>query len=302
MATQIKKKFIENGAVDGVKLRLLLNQAIIQEGALGDIELIKLDSDGKVQLATGEAAVKADVSQEEAARIAADTALEVSVSKNTNDIKSLESTSNDRDDALQALIDALTSDIVLESSTRQAADENLQQQINNIISNIDPSALDSLTEIVEAFQNADSDLQDAINAALGTHTSELAIETSARIAADEALQNSIDAEIERATLADATLEAKLAAAESQVQQLQSVVWYDEKIVVDSTVIANGFIMLQRVPETGSVIGNIDRLSIFEGETEDFIVDNAKVTFLNTLIGTGNQKIQIGDELRFKYRA
>jgi len=302
MATQIKKKFIENGAVDGVKLRLLLNQAIIQEGALGDIELIKLDSDGKVQLATGEAAVKADISQEEAARIAADTALELSVSKNANDIVSLESTSNDRDDALQVLIDALTSDIVLESSTRQAADENLQQQINNILSNIDPSALDSLTEIVEAFQNADSDLQDAINAALGTHTSELAIETSARIAADEALQNSINAEVERAILADATLEAKLAAAESQVQQLQSIVWYDEKIVVDSTVIANGFIMLQRIPETGSVIGNIDRLSIFEGETEDFIVDNAKVTFLNTLVGTGNQKIQIGDELRFKYRS
>jgi len=43
-----------------------------------------------------------------------------------------------------------------EITDRTNADTALQDQINDIISNTDPAALDSLTEIVTAFQNADS--------------------------------------------------------------------------------------------------------------------------------------------------
>ena len=42
------------------------------------------------------------------------------------------------------------------------AEDKLTTQINNILSNVDPTALDSLTEIVTEFQNADADLNNAI--------------------------------------------------------------------------------------------------------------------------------------------
>ena len=49
-----------------------------------------------------------------------------------------------------------------EASTRAKADANLQDQIDNVLSNIDPKSLDSLTEIVAAFEAADKDLNGAI--------------------------------------------------------------------------------------------------------------------------------------------
>lgn len=78
-----------------------------------------------------------------------------------------------------------------ESSIRSdfaAADTALQNQINNIISNVDPVALDSLTEIVNAFQTADNTLTAGINA----NATAIANETTARVAADDALGVRID--------------------------------------------------------------------------------------------------------------
>ena len=57
---------------------------------------------------------------------------------------------------------------------RQVADENLQTQINNLISNSDPSVLDSLSEILTTLQSA------------------IAAEQSARIAADEQISAVLD--------------------------------------------------------------------------------------------------------------
>jgi len=84
-------------------------------------------------------------------------------------------------------------EVSVEQAARIAGDDALQAQIDDIMSNTDPAALDSLTEIVAAFQSADSDLQAAITSVLGTHTSELAVETQARIDGDAAVQSSLDA-------------------------------------------------------------------------------------------------------------
>lgn len=70
----------------------------------------------------------------------------------------------------------------------EAADTNLQTQINNIISNVDPVALDSLTEIVNAFQSADDTLTAGINA----NATAIANETTARSNADTALNTRVD--------------------------------------------------------------------------------------------------------------
>ena len=52
--------------------------------------------------------------------------------------------------------DSINTALQQEITDRTNADTNLQDQINDIISNTDPAALDSLSEIVTAFQNADS--------------------------------------------------------------------------------------------------------------------------------------------------
>lgn len=75
MTLQIKKKFIEDKAIDGEKIELEAGQALkqvsIADGGLS-IDLIKLDAEGKVQVATGEVAVKADISslQEQTSELA----------------------------------------------------------------------------------------------------------------------------------------------------------------------------------------------------------------------------------------
>jgi hypothetical protein len=62
----------------------------------------------------------------------------------------------------------ISTDLTQEIANRQAADTNLQTQIDFITTNTDPAALDSLTEIVTAFQDADSAAQIASTADLAT--------------------------------------------------------------------------------------------------------------------------------------
>ena len=76
--------------------------------------------------------------------------------------------------------------IAAEASTRASADTALGARIDSILTNTDAEALNSLTEIVTAFQSADGNLSQAITTALSTHTSELATETTARITGDAA--------------------------------------------------------------------------------------------------------------------
>ena len=60
----------------------------------------------------------------------------------------------------------INTDLTQEIADRQAADTNLQSQIDFITTNTDPAALDSLTEIVTAFQDADANAQIASSADL----------------------------------------------------------------------------------------------------------------------------------------
>jgi hypothetical protein len=98
---------------------------------------------------------------------------------------------------------ALTTSLGIETTNRSTADAGLQSQIDDILSNTDPAALDSLSELVAAYEAADANLSAAITAALGTHTSELAAEEAARIAADGVLTNDLATEVARATAAEA---------------------------------------------------------------------------------------------------
>ena len=130
-------------------------------------------------------------------------------------------------DGLAASIQTNADNLAQEILDRAAGDTTLQGNIdtltatvNNIISNTDPAALDSLTEIVTAFQNADSTLTGAVAA----NSADILAETNARIAADDALGVRIDDVITAYTTADtaattdrAAIRSEFAAADATLQ-------------------------------------------------------------------------------------
>ena len=120
------------------------------------------------------------------------------------------------------------------NSDTQAAVDSLQTQIDSILG-ASPETLDTLVEIVSAFEGADSDIQSLLAANSSQLTAnasqitsvadDLAVETARRISGDTALENSLNAEIARATAADnlnaAAINAEAVARQSDVASLQA---------------------------------------------------------------------------------
>jgi hypothetical protein len=100
-----------------------------------------------------------------------------------------------------------------ESSARQAAEAGLQNQITGIMSGTTPGALDSLAELVGAFQAADSNITAAIETALGVHNSEMALHVSGQQTLNDAMVFATVTEKLRAEGAEATEKARAEAAE-----------------------------------------------------------------------------------------
>ena len=130
----------------------------------------------KVVADAATAALQVDVNQNEADADAAFAAMDLAY-KAADAAAKVDSDSSIA--ALQGVVNA-------NQAASDKAELALSNQIADIISNVDPAALDSLREVAEAFQAADGDLSAAITAALGTHTSELATEKSDRISGDAA--------------------------------------------------------------------------------------------------------------------
>jgi len=86
--------------------------------------------------------------------------LQTNIDKEVQDrkdaIADLDAASSDAIDAVQANLDTEVQD-------RKDAVTDLQGKIDNIIENTDEEALDSLKEIVDAFKNADNDINTAIS-------------------------------------------------------------------------------------------------------------------------------------------
>ena len=78
---------------------------------------------------------------------------------------------------------ATASAVSAEATARAAADTTLSDRIDGVLSNIDQTALDSLSEVVAAFQAADGSLNNAITALGTSASSALATEASDRAAA-----------------------------------------------------------------------------------------------------------------------
>jgi hypothetical protein len=180
------------------------------------------------------AARQAADAAEQSAREAADSSLQANIDAEAGTRASADSALSGRVAVLEA--DPVTKTYVDtwggdEANTRAAADANLQSQIDNLTSNLDPTALDSLTEIVGAFQAADSDLTAAVTALGTSASSAVAAEESRATAAEAALQAAISAEVSRAQGQEAAIDTRFtnneAASAAEVSNRQAAVSAEE---------------------------------------------------------------------------
>lgn len=98
-----------------------------------------------------------------------------------------------RIDVLEAAmpLKALQSDLEQESQDREDADVALGVRIDNILSNVDPDSLDSLSEVVSAFEAADQNLNNAITSLASSASSALQSEVTRATGAEQALSDAI---------------------------------------------------------------------------------------------------------------
>ena len=171
---------------------------------------------------------------EEEARIAGDDANATAISNEVLRAENAEgalsaaitaeqSTRASADTALSTSISLVSGDLAQELIDRAAADTNLQNQIDFIVSNVDAEALDSLTEIVAAFQAADGSILSTVNsnttaindevtratAAEGVLQTNITAEQTARIAADNTLTSTVSALDTAYKAADVTLQTNI---------------------------------------------------------------------------------------------
>jgi hypothetical protein len=166
----------------------------------------------------------------------------------------------------------LSAAISQEVSDRQSAVSGVQSQINAIMQG-SSSSLDSFIEVVQAFQTADSNLNNAITALSTGLSADIDAEEAARIAADNAL-------------------------DARVDVLEAVVWVKEKFAI-----VNGqtSVTLSFTPKAGSMSAFVDRLAIHEGASEDYSISGTVMTFLNDLVSPGQSSLGNGDTVYVKYQ-
>ena len=133
-------------------------------------------------------------------------ALEGRASAIESDITAIESAASTLSGRVTTVEGGLSSEI----SRATAAEAALGTRIDNVLSNVTPGTLDSLTEVVAAFEAADSNLNGAITSLANSASSDLAAETSARESADSALDSRLT-----------SAEGRLTSAEGDIDTLQS---------------------------------------------------------------------------------
>ncbi len=164
--------------------------------------------------AAADTTLTTDLAAETAARAAADTALQTSLDTEVT-------RATNRENAME--------------SAFQSADTAINTRIDNVLSNVDSEALNSLAEIVTAFQDAD----DALSASIITNASaisnevsrattkestieaNLASETTARQGADTTLQTNLTNETAARVSGDNALDARMTTSEGDITQLET---------------------------------------------------------------------------------
>lgn len=92
--------------------------------------------------------------------LAAETAIQADVDQNETDAATALSTTNT---TLQNNIDIITALISAQTTNATNAENLLQTNVNNLLANVDPSAIDSLQEVVNIFSSEDTSHLDLVN-------------------------------------------------------------------------------------------------------------------------------------------
>jgi len=143
------------------------------------------------------------------------TGLESRATAIESDITAIESAAT----TLSGRVTTAESGLSSEITRATAAESALGTRIDNVLTNVDATALNSLSEIVTAFQSADSSLNGAITSLATSASSGLAAETSAREAADSALDSRLDtaeSDINAIESAATTLAGRVTTAEGSL--------------------------------------------------------------------------------------
>ena len=120
-------------------------------------------------------------------------------------LDSLTDTVNDNKTNLESSINTVQSNLNTEITNRTNEISRLEGIINNIINNSDADAIDSLSEILTAFQNADSDLNNAIQQLASDRAAALSSAVETLNNKDTDLENAINSEINTRQTEDAKL-------------------------------------------------------------------------------------------------
>ncbi len=197
----------------------------------------KAHAEAQDALMIGDATVDGTVSNTVTDRIATAKAEAIIESSNSVAIENQERKDEDSDINAridQELIDRAAGDTTLQSNidaeeaARIAGDANLQSQVDFITSNTTTTALDSLTEIVGAFQNADSD----ISALVSSNTTAISTEKLRAETAEGVLQTNINTEASTRSTADAGLQSQIDQLEVDLQVEKDDVLAEAKSYTD----------------------------------------------------------------------
>jgi hypothetical protein len=233
MAQQIKKKFIQNDAVDSTKIKLLKDQAVRgqkQDGS--EVELLKLDGSDKLVHDGQEIAFKSQVDAEASAREQGDEQVQDNLDSEVSRLEGLISSEESSRMSEDSRIEGLLSD---EEASRIAGDSDLQGKLDVEKGRIDAILLasqadkDSFAEIVELINSVDTENDSAFASYVLSNNAALAQEVSDRQQGDSDLQDSIDSEESRAMGEESRIESKFdgmmstetAARQAADSQLQS---------------------------------------------------------------------------------
>jgi hypothetical protein len=117
------------------------------------------------------------------------------------------------------------------------------------------------------------------------------------------------AHADAAVAAEAVLrDAADVALDGRLDVLEARAHYKKEFVLTSTDISNGYVDLMHKAMAKSIVASVGRLMIHEGASYDFTVEDApsglvtRITFVNSLVTVGQEKLSAGDVVFVKYMA
>jgi hypothetical protein len=101
-------------------------------------------------------------------------------------------------------------------------------------------------------------------------------------------------------------QATASSLSGRISILEAKAFYKVKRVLTGSDISNGYVNLDHVAVSNSIVASVGRLMIHQGSSEDFTVSVvggvSRMTFLNSLVSPGEEALVVGDVIYVTYQA